>query len=90
MDEEISVYYHALIDTFRSLALVYRKINQLQEANLVLRKHLICSATQFRTLCTPPIIDYLFVYSTKRRYSENQYREITTANWGLETSNQII
>ena len=28
------------------------------------------------------------VNSTKRRYSENQYREITTANWGLATTNQ--
>ena len=38
LDEEISVYYKVLFDTFRSLALVYRKINQLQEANQVLRK----------------------------------------------------
>ena len=29
--------------------------------------------------------DYLCVNSTKKRYSENQYREITTANWGLVT-----
>ena len=34
--------------------------------------------------------DYLCVNSTKRRYSENQYREITTANWGLATTNQPI
>ena len=32
----------------------------------------------------------LCVNSTKRRYSENQYREITTANWGLATTNQPI
>ena len=36
----------------------------------------------------PPKLDYLCVNSTKRRYSENQYREITTANWGLATTNQ--
>ena len=32
--KEISVYYKVLIDTFRSLALVYGKLNGLQEANL--------------------------------------------------------
>ena len=35
------VYYKVLIDTFRSLALVFRKINRLQEAILVFRKTLI-------------------------------------------------
>ena len=33
---------------------------------------------------------HLCVNSTKRRDSENQYQEITTANWGLATTNQRI
>ena len=40
MDEEFSVYYKVSIDTYRSLALVYRKINHIQEAALVLRKNI--------------------------------------------------
>ena len=29
----------------------------------------------------PPKLDYLCVNSTKRRYSQNQYQEITTVNF---------
>ena len=67
----------------------YLLIHGFQEANLVCRKkkHL-CLATLFRTLSAPPKLDYLCVNSTMRRNSENQYREITKANWGLATTNQ--
>ena len=44
--------------------------------------------TLFRNLSAPPKLDYSCVNSTKRRRSENQYREITTANWGLASTNQ--
>ena len=49
---------------------------------------LVLKITPFRTLSAPLKLDYLCVNSTKRRTSENQYREITTANWGLATTNQ--
>ena len=53
---------------------------------MVLKKKHLCLATLFRTLSAPPELDdYLCVNSTKRRYSENQYRVITTANWGQPT-----
>ena len=70
------MYYKVLIDTFRSLALVYRKIINFKRLIWFWEKHLY-SATPFRTLSAPPKLDYLCVNSTKRRYSENQYREIT-------------
>ena len=44
--------------------------------------------TIFRILSARPKLDYLCVNCTKRRYSENQYREISTAYWGLATTNQ--
>ena len=77
--------------TLSDLALVCRKINRLQEALLVLKKKKHLSlATLFRTLSAPPKLDYLCINSTKRRYNENQYREITTANLGLATTNQLV
>ena len=41
-----------------------------------------------KTLCAPPVCEYTRVNSTQRKYSENLHREITTANWGLATTNQ--
>ena len=60
LDKEISVYYKVSIDTFRSQARVYREINRLQEATLVLRKHL-CLITLFRILSAPAKLEYLCV-----------------------------
>ena len=52
LDEEISVFYKVSIDTFRSQALVYRKINQLQEATLFLRKTFMFGDSIQDSLCT--------------------------------------
>ena len=41
-----------------------------------------------KTLSAPPICEYTCVNSSQRKYNENLHREITTANWGLATTNQ--
>ena len=41
-----------------------------------------------KTFSAPPKKVYKCVISTQRRYSEKNYQEITTANWGLATTNQ--